>query len=394
MTPLLPAARVRDVIDAIAHDLDRCETGDPFATLFFAYRERAYGGPTLEDRIEKVSDAVAEAALPATLFGGLAGIGWLRAHFALDDESDAELEDLIADALRRGWTGDFDLIGGLVGIGVYALERRARGSTTDLLDTVVDRLAERAQPAAIGACWKTEARFLTPELRTDYPDGWYNLGLAHGIPGVIALLGAAARAGVPHARPLLDRAVDFLLAQQLSGGGFASSCDHRCATRAAWCYGDPGVAIALLSAARDAGEPAWERHALALARLAANRPAEQCGVEDASLCHGTAGLAHIYHRFYLATGEAVFRDAAVAWLERTLADRVPGVGIGGYRYWTGDAWVDNGTLLVGAAGIGLVLLAASTTIEPTWDRLLLCSSPGAAITRAAATRAAPHRARR
>jgi hypothetical protein len=32
-------------------------------------------------------------------------------------------------------------------------------------------------------------------------------------------------------------------------------------------------------------------------------------------------------------------------------------------------------LLTGAAGIGLALLAATTTVEPTWDRILLLDLP-------------------
>jgi hypothetical protein len=269
----------------------------------------------------------------------------------------------MASSLRQGWRGDYDLIAGLVGLGVYALERRVRGSRSDLLEVIVDRLSERAQPAEPGVAWWTQPQFLGPEVHRDYPDGWCNLGLAHGRPGVIALLGAAARVGVARARPLLDRAVAFLLSRQLPAGGlgrFGATRDDREVTRAAWCYGDPGVAIALFGAGRDAREPEWERHALDLARLAARRPADRCGVVDACLCHGAAGLAHIFHRFYRATGEPEFRAAATDWFERTLAMR--------------RDWADNTTLLAGSAGIGLALLAASTDVEPAWDRLLLCST--------------------
>ena len=43
--------------------------------------------------------------------------------------------------------------------------------------------------------------------------------------------------------------------------------------RSAWCYGDPGVAVALLLAARDVDEPGWELAATELAlRAAAAQP--------------------------------------------------------------------------------------------------------------------------
>ena len=108
--------------------------------------------------------------------------------------------------------------------------------------------------------------------RTEAPDGYYNLGLAHGVPGVIALLGAACATGVAAgtARPLLDGAVAWLLAQRLPDG-FVSQFSYWAGpgikaepSRLAWCYGDLGLAAALLYAARCVGETGWEREALAI----------------------------------------------------------------------------------------------------------------------------------
>src|SRR5712692_6145954 len=39
-------------------------------------------------------------------------------------------------------------------------------------------------------------------------------------------------------------------------------------------------------------------------------------------------------------------------------------------------WEDDPGILTGAAGIALALLAATTSIEPEWDRMLLLSTPG------------------
>ena len=69
-------------------------------------------------------------------------------------------------------------------------------------------------------------------------------------------------------------------------------------------------------------------------------------------------LAHLFHRCHHATGEPVFQAASRAWYGRTL-DLV-------------DARAARGGLLDGA-GIGLALLAATTRIEPAWDRALLLS---------------------
>jgi hypothetical protein len=338
--------------------------------------------------------AVADQPAAASLHSGLAGVGWAIAHLqgrlpGLGGEDDlAEIDDVLLEHLGRSrWDEDYDLINGLVGFGVYALERLPRPAAVACLGRVIDRLAETAEHKAPGVTWWTNPAWLVAETQEKFPHGYYNLGLAHGVPGVIALLGQACAAGValPKARPLLEGAVRWLLAQQGPGGfGFwvAPEAQERPA-RLAWCYGDPGVAAALLGAARGVGQPAWERQALAMARRAAKRPAAESGVVDAGLCHGAAGLGHLFNRMYQATGEPRLAEAARSWFARTLEMGRPGRGVGGYEAWVpGDGgkntWVAEAGLLTGAAGIALGLLAAATTIEPAWDRVLLVAIPPAA----------------
>jgi hypothetical protein len=66
----------------------------------------------------------------------------------------------------------------------------------------------------------------------------------------------------------------------------------------------------------------------------------------------------------------------VAWLEL----RRPGKGIAGFQaYYAApvagqpSGWLDDSSVLTGAAGTALALLAAISTVEPAWDRLLLVS---------------------
>jgi hypothetical protein len=190
----------------------------------------------------------------------------------------------------------------------------------------------------------------------------YDLGAAHGTPGIIALLAGACVAGPggEPARSLLDDAVSWLLAQRrppAEGCLFPHAVPADEApepTGLAWCYGDLGIAAVLMAAGRALGVPAWEDEALALARGAAARAAEP--VPEPGLCHGAAGVAHLFNRLYQASGEPLLRAASLLWFERLL-DR-----------WQPEAREPG--LLTGAAGIGLALLAASTPIEPVWDRVL------------------------
>jgi hypothetical protein len=138
----------------------------------------------------------------------------------------------------------------------------------------------------------------------------------------------------------------------------------------------------LLVAARSVNEREWEREALAIARRAAGRAHDSAGVKDAALCHGAAGLGHIFNRFFQATGEDLFREAACGWFERALEMKRARNGICGFSAYRRERdgkeyWEDEAGILEGAAGIALALLAAATEIEPAWDRMLLLSLRGA-----------------
>jgi hypothetical protein len=333
-------------------------------------------------------ELAAAAPRSVSLYSGLTGVGWTIAHLDgwLLDLSDEDPDDAL-DAILYGlvanapWVGEYDLINGLVGIGVYALERLSHPPAPECLLEVVRRLADTARHSEHGASWWTPADRLAPHTRLRFPGGAYDLGLAHGAAGVIGLLGKACAidAVSPTARALLNDGVAWLLSQRLpadTGTAFAAFvAPDRAAqeARSAWCYGDPGDATALFLAARAVGNPAWAAAALEIARLASARPIAECGVVDAGVCHGAAGLAHIFNRLYQATGSPELRDVALEWFDRIFDYCHPGTGVGGFSVFRPDGTLADPGFLEGAAGIGLALLAAVTPLEPRWDRLLLLS---------------------
>src|SRR5262249_43798455 len=247
-----------------------------------------------------------------------------------------EINDEIDDALLESvgeppWTDNYELLYGLVGIGTYALERLPRPPAVACLELVIDRLVGLAERSAEGITWRVNLEMLNAETRADYPRGCYDLGLAHGVPGVLAFLGRACEAGVAGAKAprLREGAGRWLRGRQPGDGqGFSRYLDAGDgrpgeSRRLAWCSGDLSVAAALLVAGRCARLPAWEREALAVARRAAQRPPEQSGVRDASLCHGAAGVGHLFNRMYQATGAPPLAEAAPLWFRRTLRMRSP-----------------------------------------------------------------------
>lgn len=330
-------------------------------------------------------ETVASTTMSPSLHEGFTGVAWVEQHLAgfgaedTGEEVDLALLDLVS---RRPWRRHFDLISGLAGIGIHAVERLPRPAARECLAHVVARLAETGERLADGLAWKENPDLIPEWARPWTPRGNYNLGVAHGAPGVVALLGQACAAGIAAAGPVLADSVRWILARRDRGArgselpGWWLPNDAPGSGRTAWCYGDIGAAGALLVAARCARNADWERDAVDLALAAARRPPEETGVVDAGLCHGAAGLGLLFHRLHYATREARFADAALAWYRRALAMREPGRWNGGFGAWdpgTREMTEDAG-FLAGACGVALALLAAATPVEPTWDRVLALSS--------------------
>ena len=393
--PLLEGPLATDaetVVRAIARDVAAGSTAAPAErTLFWAYVTSFVDEPfahaaydaAMDDLISALHHGVPHAAL---YDGGLGGIGWTCAH-VLDGGAEDVLsvidEAMVGVVDVERWDASHDLAAGLVGFGVYFLERLANNPDAALahrgLERVIAHLDRNAHRSDHGATWLTSLDVMPPHYRAEFPDGFYDLGLAHGVPGVCAFLARAARAtGHARARSLSGEALHWL-ALHRSSIGFPSMVPPTFArgsqpeirvnrTRAAWCYGDPGVAAAVW-----AESPELAR---SIALDCAARDEASAGCRDAGLCHGTGGLAHLLNRFYQASGEPALRDSARDWFARTLALRGTEQGFTAYR---GEDRPREGLhgLVEGDMGIALALLGAISDAEPSWDRILLVDVGGA-----------------
>ena len=364
--------------------------GSAGLALLFAQLAAAGRDGAADIAYRHLDEAVARlerGAVPASLLGGFVGVAWVATvvQDLLEDSRDttltAELDEVLVEHVQQSpWRREVDLVGGLAGFGLYGVLRHDDEVGQAVTGSVVARLTELAERSPTGTTWFTPAALLPPHQRERFPDGYHNLGLAHGVPGVIGFLAQAAVVGHADAAVLCVGAVDWLLAQRLSDGAgaaftttveLADGDTEQPAARLAWCYGDPGVAAALRVAGEALDRDDWQAAAADIALEAAHRPEELSGVLDAGICHGAAGLALIFQRFHQATGHPEFATAASTWYTRLLAMRQPGKGVGGYRAWEPPAWVDDAGLLSGAAGVALALHAAGDGDAPDWDRLIL-----------------------
>ncbi|MGW1198843.1 lanthionine synthetase C family protein [Streptomyces sp. NPDC002536] len=291
--------------------------------------------------------------------------------------------------------GTYDAISGLAGLGAHLLDDPGR---PDALTEVLTALTGLTGPLhldghVLPGWWTAQLRTglapATPET------GHANVGLAHGIPGPLALLALAREAGVTVAGQ--DEAIRGMAEWLLSVRQFAADgpwwprtmvlgedgavvAKDTTPGRPSWCYGTAGIARALYLAGRALDVPEWRDMAVTALRAAladAGRAHETRAagrLEDAGLCHGWSGLLQATWRMANDTGDATLR-AALPWLaDRILELAAPEAPFGLIPPAPdGNITSAPAGFLTGAAGTALALQTFATDAAPVtgWDRGLL-----------------------
>jgi lantibiotic biosynthesis protein len=336
-----------------------------------------------------VLDVQQSGATQPGLLDGLAGLG-----FVVDLAADggdryqrllASIDNTLATFVASqsdspSGTRDVDPITGLPGVGLYFSQRAERHGQLATLTRLTELLlGERPEDAP--AQWFTPVSDIpTDALRDQFPRGYLNCGMAHGIPGILAALARAWRCGVraPGLQNAITNTATWLLAHRVDDGygmnwPVGISPDRPTAqhapTRTAWCYGSPGVACALWASAVALGRDDWRQAAGTAMHDALQRPADLQQIDSPGLCHGVAGLLQIALRFYHATADDRFAEH-IRSLTADLLDRYDPATPYGYRVDERDDDANNPGFLEGSAGIAAVLMAASSSHAPVWDRVL------------------------
>lgn len=286
------------------------------------------------------------------------------------------------DAGQLPALGEYDLIRGLTGIGVYLL---CRHPGSQLLSAVLSYLVRLTEPVTVGGrtlpgWWTGHAPDDRPSLR--WPGGHANLGLAHGVAGPLALMSVAL-----HDRVVVSGQADAIA--RICWWLDQWSVDARTGTdgvwwpetitaaelrtgvtrqpgpgRPSWCYGTPGIARAQQLAGQALADPERRRRAEHALAACLHDEKQLSQLRDATVCHGWAGL--------LLT---VWRTAADAADPDRFPLRALGIRLDEDLRRRGHP--DGAGLLEGVTGVELVqhTLAAQHPSRPRWDSCLLLAGP-------------------
>lgn len=345
----------------------------------------------LEEILEKT-----DTLNDTTLGSGYFGVGWTLSNLnriGIVEDSDlailGPINALVSGAIESAYDAkNYDLFYGLIGIGQYVLENEAFPNRKSILETICDRLISLSVKHQTGITWPNYFSVTRP---TPIDHG-YDLGLAHGIPGIIAFFCQLFQNGIrqDEIAKIIPPAVHWLMKEEKPVDG--CSFNHKFVntndggwSRIAWCNGDLSVGICLLHLHQTFDNKKYLDDAVRIALKTTARNHEHSGIAysiennfvDACFCHGVSGLSLIYKIFFLTTGKEAFKNcenSLMDFLFQHLNRKLPLAGYmkyledtdDGSKYTSGDA-----SLIEGLAGIGLSYLSLVSGKSLEWQRLFL-----------------------
>ena len=346
--------------------------------LFFAYYYNLTGKKKHLKKVHqlllKSIEALSQESLVVSHCNGVAGIVWaiqhlINAGFASEgglEDTFEEVDRLLGTVMEQQVAdGEYDFLHQGLGIALYFLEKE---KPSPYLNTLVELLERTAYQDEKGIRWRDHFSRTQAE-RPEEPA--FNLGLAHGVPAIISILGKIQQKGID-VSSLLNRSINWLLSTENKPEEGLSSLYpvlvniHNEAmtgkqSRIGWCYGDLSIATTLLNTGYKE-----EAHQIFTHTLK-HRNKQNGSIHDTCLCHGSAGVSHIFRRAYLSTGDPFLLEGAEYWLQQTLQMNV-------LKSYVEGRYEDSYGMLEGITGTGLALIAAlDPATVPAWDRCLLLS---------------------
>ena len=385
MTRTALAARARTISEEIGRRLIASDvSGDPLGhVLVFDQLFHVTGEPAWSERadaqLRRMRFVAGDAR--AGLHGGVAALLFSAAVASHGGALYRGFRAALLEHLRSAFeppvpgetpAGDFtfDLVSGWAGIalGLAALGDDVRAvPENDAWAQRIRRYLLALVEAPHEMRWRAPSRFSPVTERVAA-----NLGLAHGMCGVIAALCGTAAPDEGASRDTVARAAGWLRAQARCGSAFAGerwpaalTDDGPIGSRQGWCYGTPAAAATLTAAGRSTGDPGCA--AVARDALLGLRDSERAtwGHDDHALCHGTLGVAVIADTVAEAADSDDLRAFALD-LYRDALDAFDASAPFGYRALIGGKLTDDTTFLEGASGIVLALLALDRRLPRTW----------------------------
>jgi len=283
--------------------------------------------------------------------------------------AEGEISDYIDSELLKSLTDqNLDFLHGAIGIGFYYLERIKQGDIKFVghINLILQVLTETAIVEGEKVKWYTN-----PSKK------YANISLSHGMSSIIIFLSDLLKIKEEFkydVKLLLTKAIHYILDQEISfseNGSlfpYSSIGPEITGSRLAWCYGDLGIGMALYHASLSLKDEKLNKKALNIFDInTSRRDLPKNSVLDAAICHGSAGIAIIFHEMFLKTGNNNYRNTAIYWADKTIELYEEGK----IFYVSGKGYSNKMSFLEGKVGIALSLLAVYYETPSLWKKFFL-----------------------
>jgi lantibiotic modifying enzyme len=342
-----------------------------------------------------------------TYGGGITGFYWVvnhlyRKNLLFEDSAtlknilNKETEERIVESLQMDFLlSRYDPLYGYIGKGLYFLSKPESTFSKSVIESIL-RVLSRDKVKV------DQERITWVDFRLRYENDHAenerfvlgNCGQAHGITGIISFLCTViekcrSKRLKNIAAGLLRPATAWLLSQEIPPAErdlyfFPQSVNlldgsYRASrfSRLGWCYGDHVIAYTLYRVAAALNEEKYQFKADEITLSSCRIPLERSGVTDQAdqkqfnptICHGAAGIAHIYERIYQYNTTPQVAEACQFWndITRNYTERYLKTG---QLLSLSDNSQEAFDLLYGYAGIGLYLIAGVYS-NYGWDSCIL-----------------------
>ena len=306
---------------------------------------------------------------------GLTGAFWMLQHLNERGLAVLDIEELAAEFINvaieesKEYLAEknFDYLHGSAGIVNFLIPFAGTPEVRAHLELFVANVAAISKATSEGISLPVFNHIDEPE--TQAVD---SLSMAHGSCALQVILARIHGAGIAQdeCSRLIYGSMDFVLKQRIGQSEdvpvaaqslYPNTLDGKSNwSRVSWCYGDLSVALALWHCGQYFKESKWTAEALDILQHNTYRVGEQnSGIGDSCFCHGAAGAAVIYRKFWQETGIQAFHDFSEYWYQYLLNDAsiAEHRSQKGVKVAAGGSWLYRCDLLNGSAGLGLALLS-------------------------------------
>lgn len=356
-----------------------------YASYFYKYLDMPHWGENALEVFDNIFGKIASGQnqlYGSSLAGGFSGLA--MALHLMQKEEIGDFEEqmsffdkiIFEDCLKEIQKQNTDYLYGAAGVINYFAKRKAHTYLTVLTNRIIEDLTHTHN---------NHIYFPNSHLQRMFANSSeVDLGLSHGLCGVLLALLEAYKLGLNNSESIADsikKGISFLLSLRNNNEyqysffpvkhnlikDITSPENQRFySNKLGWCYGDLNHILLLYKAGFVLKNNDWIAEADEIGEKVVKRlSVEETDIEDSHFCHGASGVAQFYKNLYEISENDLYKEAYHVWIQKTIDFAEKDILI-----YTPER---KSELLMGLGATSLVLLGYLYPESTSWDSIFLLS---------------------